>query len=168
VQRDSDAPSMRIFRYSESASILGPHRSNSCCIAFGKAYLKQGVSRRAEPEFAVVLVRGVAHHLVDAGGVEVAEEPTDHVRMVRAGGPVGRTSGLPGAPRAYCETSPIDFRRAAGLEFLSVTALPPSRPSHLNPLFRINVRKHPARILIVRLNFPGLLSIRELRFGIDA
>ena len=34
--------------------------------------LCERIGRQAEPELAVILVRRVAHHLMDAGGVEVA------------------------------------------------------------------------------------------------
>jgi hypothetical protein len=33
----------------------------------------QRISRQAEAELAVVLVSGVAHHLMDTGGVEIAQ-----------------------------------------------------------------------------------------------
>ena len=45
----------------------------------------QRIRRQAEPELAVVLIGRVAHHLVQTGGVEVAQQPAEHVRVMQAG-----------------------------------------------------------------------------------
>ncbi len=45
----------------------------------------QRIGGQAEAELAVVFVRGVAHHLMNSCGIEVAQQPTDDVRMMQTG-----------------------------------------------------------------------------------
>src|SRR5215813_11947516 len=52
---------------------------------FQRPALRQRVGRNTESELAVIFVGRVAHHLVKAGGVQIAKQTAERVRMAQSG-----------------------------------------------------------------------------------
>jgi len=46
--------------------------------------LSQWTGGQTKQELAVVLISGVAHDLMEAGGVQVAQQATENVRMMQS------------------------------------------------------------------------------------
>src|SRR5215813_5537668 len=52
---------------------------------FQRPALRQRVGRNTESELAVIFIGRVAHHLMEAGGVQIAKQTAEHVRMAQPG-----------------------------------------------------------------------------------
>src|SRR6185312_3686854 len=55
------------------------------CRAIPKTALGERVGRNTESELAVIFIGRVAHHLVQAGRIQVAKQAAEHMRMAQSG-----------------------------------------------------------------------------------